>query len=366
MNNLRQMARAALLLLLMGAAVSGAASGVASSVTSSEPSAAEPGSHPEQQTEWWYVTGWLNDDGHPVGFQITFFRSRIDATKDNPSEFAAHQVILAHAAVSDPRQGHVLFAQKTMRAEFDLAGASTSQMDAHIGRWRLSQGTVSEPIEAHVDSQDFSFDLAMQAVQPVLFEGGGDGVSHKGPSTKALSHYYSLPHLSVAGSLVLNGKKRLVTGSAWLDHEWSDSYMDPNAQGWDWVGANLSDGGALMAFQMRRSDGSALWSAATRRDASGSVRYFGPEQVRFQPLSSWSSPHSGVRYPVAQQFSVADEKFTVTPLMNDSEINANASTGTLYWEGPVTLHSVTGAAAPVRIGEGYLEMTGYGAPLRLH
>ena len=34
-----------------------------------------------------------------------------------------------------------------------------------------------------------------------------------------------------------------VSGSAWLDHEWSTSVLDANASGWDWLGANLDDGG---------------------------------------------------------------------------------------------------------------------------
>ena len=338
----------------------------AAAAVTAQPSPSQRGSHPDQQTEWWYVTGWLNDNGHPVGFQVTFFRSRIDGAPGNPSEFAAHQVILAHAAVSDPRQGHVLFAQKTMRAAFDLAGASTGSMDAHIGRWRMQQDDSSDVIKAQIDSTDFSFSLEMSPVQAVLFEGGDDGVSHKGPSQNAVSHYYSLPHLSVTGTLVLNGKKRAVIGTAWLDHEWSERYMDAKAQGWDWVGANLSDGGALMAFQMRQSDGSALWSAATQRDGNGSVHYFGPDQVQFQTLSSWTSPHSQVRYPVAQRVTVAGAQFTLKPLMDDSEINANASTGTLYWEGPITLFSGAAQAPAGPVGDGYLEMTGYGAPLRLH
>ena len=35
------------------------------------------GAHPEHRTEWWYFTGWLEDpQGKPLGYQITFFRSR--------------------------------------------------------------------------------------------------------------------------------------------------------------------------------------------------------------------------------------------------------------------------------------------------
>jgi predicted secreted hydrolase len=41
-----------------------------------------------------------------------------------------------------------------------------------------------------------------------------------------------------------------VTGEAWLDHEWSSTLLAPRAVGWDWVGLNLDDGGAVTAFQV--------------------------------------------------------------------------------------------------------------------
>ena len=46
---------------------------------------ADFGAHPAYRTEWWYVTGWLKTpDGKPLGFQVTFFRSRpgVDSVKD--------------------------------------------------------------------------------------------------------------------------------------------------------------------------------------------------------------------------------------------------------------------------------------------
>ena len=39
------------------------------------------GSHPELRTEWWYITGHVQAQGQPWGFQLTFFRSRVDATQ---------------------------------------------------------------------------------------------------------------------------------------------------------------------------------------------------------------------------------------------------------------------------------------------
>jgi predicted secreted hydrolase len=46
--------------------------------------------------------------------------------------------------------------------------------------------------------------------------------------------------------------------------------------------------------------------------------------------------------------------------MDDQELDARASTGTIYWEGAVTAKS---SGNP--LGLGYLELTGYWRPLRL-
>src|SRR4051812_29112097 len=60
----------------------------------------DEGSHPQFRTEWWYVTGWLErTGGGPLGFQVTFFRSRADVDETNPSAFTARQIVIAHAAV---------------------------------------------------------------------------------------------------------------------------------------------------------------------------------------------------------------------------------------------------------------------------
>jgi predicted secreted hydrolase len=50
----------------------------------------------------------------------------------------------------------------------------------------------------------------------------------------------------------------------------------------------------------------------------------------------------------------------VDPLMDDQELDARASTGTVYWEGAVRARQAEKA-----VGRGYLELTGYWKPLRL-
>ena len=47
--------------------------------------------------------------------------------------------------------------------------------------------------------------------------------------------------------------------------------------------------------------------------------------------------------------------------MDDQELDSRRSTGAIYWEGLADLIDSNGKSA----GRGYLEMTGYAAPLRL-
>jgi predicted secreted hydrolase len=57
---------------------------------------------------------------------------------------------------------------------------------------------------------------------------------------------------------------------------------------------------------------------------------------------------------------VGDRTFETRPLMNDQELDSRASTGAVYWEGASELLE---NGRPV--GRGYLEMTGYVAPMKL-
>jgi predicted secreted hydrolase len=52
--------------------------------------------------------------------------------------------------------------------------------------------------------------------------------------------------------------------------------------------------------------------------------------------------------------------FSLVPLMLAQEVDARASTGGFYWEGAVSLMREDRI-----LGYGYLELTGYGAPLRI-
>jgi predicted secreted hydrolase len=311
----------------------------------------DEGSHPEFRLEWWYITGWLNQATRPLGFQVTFFRARPDLKHDNPSRLTPRQIVIAHAALSDPALGRLSHAQRAARAAMGLAGADEGRTRVWIDDWTLAQEGAT--YRCRIPAREASLDLAFQATQPPLLQGEG-GLSRKGPDPESASYYYSVPQLKVSGSVARDGKSLPAAGVAWLDHEWSSQYMDERADGWDWLGVNLDDGSALMAFRMRGRDGGRFWAGGALRGPEGRVRMFAPEEVHFLPSRQWRSPRTGAAYPVACRVRAADIEWQVEPLFDDQEHDTRASTGTVYWEGAVR---VSRAERPA--GLGYLELTGY-------
>ncbi len=230
------------------------------------------------------------------------------------------------------------------------ASAST----AHAAAAAAGSGYV-----AKIQAQDFSFDLTLTETQPLLLN-GDSGLSRKGPAPQAASYYYSLPHMRVSGSIVRQSRTDRVTGEAWLDHEWSSEYLDAAAVGWDWIGINLNDGAALMAFRIRGSQGERRWAGGTFRDGDGKTQILQPADVEFHAGRRWASPRTGIVYPVQWHIRAGSREFDLEPLLDDQENDTRLSTGAIYWEGAVRAYENRRPA-----GRGYLELTGYDEPLRL-
>ncbi len=368
------------------------------------------GAHPGALIEWWYATGWLDrGGGELVGFQLTFFRSRTGLAAQLAGRLAPRQMLFGHAAISQiaPEAGSAWrsgrgsgghrHAQRSARWSGNDAAsgpvAASHDTLLRLAAWRLErrdQG-VGSAYHARLAAPEAGFTLELQLVptQPLLLQGDA-GYSRKGPApppggqtaapggqTAFASHYYSQPQLEAHATLTIDRRQQALRGRAWLDHEWSDSLMPPGAVGWDWIGINLSDGGALTAFVMRAADGKALWAggshrsgsagaiasgAAARQGSSGNaVRAFEPTEVAFTPLRHWRSPATGASYPVRWAIATPAGRFEIEALLDAQELDSRASTGAVYWEGLAELRDGAGQ----RLGLGYLEMTGRAAPLRL-
>lgn len=316
------------------------------------------GSHPDLRTEWWYITGHAQAGARDFGFQLTFFRSRVAATQAMRSDFAARQLIFAHAAITDLEGRKLWHDERIARAGFGVASAAEEDTDVRLRNWTLKRD--ASGYTAKLPAEGFGLDLRFSPAQPVLLQ-GKDGLSRKGPDAEQASYYYSEPQLATQGRLTLQGRAFDVQGKAWLDHEWSEAYLHPDAAGWDWIGMNLDDGGALMAFRIRRRDGSAQWFGGSLRSADGTLRVFGPDELRFDAESTWTSPRTRAAYPTRWRIQTPAGVFRVQALLDEQELDSRGSTGAVYWEGLSDLQDASGR----RVGRGYLEMTGYAQALRL-
>lgn len=315
------------------------------------------GAHPDFRSEWWYVTGALDPPHDDSGFQLTFFRSRPGIAEALQTPIAARQILFAHAALTTPEAG-LRHTERAARAGLGAAFAS-DDCNLEIGTWRMFRQETGdgEQFRLLAPSRHFSFDFTLTPWQALLLQ-GNDGYSRKGRAAELASYYVSWPQLQVSGTLSHDGRKRTVRGRAWFDHEWSTAILGGGAVGWDWIGINLADGGALMAFRLRDAQAASVFTHAAWRDASGKLRQFADGEVFFSVQRIWLSPRTGARYPVQIEIRFGEHTVRTLPVVDDQELATRQPRPIVYWEGLVQLDG------SLR-GRGYLEMTGYAGRLQL-
>jgi predicted secreted hydrolase len=316
---------------------------------------ADHGPHPEFRSEWWYVTGQLRAGARRFGYQLTIFRQALaPSAPPRPSAWASRQVYMGHLAISDVQGGRFLSFERLAREGLALGGAQAAPPRMWVEDWTMSGPGDLFPLALRARGEDgvhaAVLTLSLEPGRGPVLQGDA-GLSAKGPEPGNASYYYSMTRLPTRGRLSLDGRDFDVEGASWLDREWSTSALGPELAGWDWLALHLADGRDLMVYRLRRTDGSAApHSRATIIDAAGKTELH--QDFTLTPLSWWTSPHSGVRYPIAMRLTIPSAALTleVRPLLQDQELQ----TSVRYWEGAVDSTGVPGA--------GYLELTGYRSP----
>jgi predicted secreted hydrolase len=172
------------------------------------------------------------------------------------------------------------------------------------------------------------------------------------------SYYYSRTRMSAAGTLVVDGERLAVTGTAWFDHQWGD-FVAVGGGGWDWFAINLDDGSDLTLSLVRSADGTYPLVYGTLVFPDGSSRPVARDEISVDPLGQWTSARTGATYPSGWRVRVSGAALdvTVTPTLRDQELDTRASTGVVYWEGS---QHVAGTMSGRHVsGKGYVELTGY-------
>ena len=325
------------------------------------------GSHPDYRTEWWYFTGNLHDaQGLRYGYQLTFFRQGIRREAGRPENpWSVRDVYLAHLALTEGASESFRFADRVGRAGPALAGASEQTLDVWVRDWsaRLEDGR----IRLRALTPDWGVELDLEPRKPVVLH-GEQGLSRKGPAPGQASYYASYTDLATSGTLLLGqtgegaGKRVAVTGTSWFDQEFGSNQLARDQAGWDWFSLHLSDGRDLMAYLLRRRDGSVEPSSSgTLVEPDGRARHVPLERISVEVLGRWTSPRSGGEYPARWSLEAPGIALEFAPLVADQELETGGSTGVVYWEGAVE-GTGTSEGRPVTC-EGYVELTGYAGSL---
>lgn len=312
------------------------------------------GPHPEFRSEWWYLTANLRDaNGDEFGVQFTLFRQALRPLPRIGGPWDASQIFLGHLALTDVAAGVHREAERLARAHPRLAGVTAAPFRAWIDGWSLAaSGEGLEGLSLAAVTPDFEVALRFDPVKPIVLQGDA-GLSAKGPGQA--SYYYSVPRLAAAGRIRQGSSVIEVTGTGWLDREWSTSILSDVQEGWDWFALQLASGEDLMVFQLRRRDGErdpydqGLWV-----DAAGASQHLAAGDFTLQPLRTWRDER-GTAWPVAWALTLTGpggpRRLRVEAALDDQRMDTLLT----YWEGLVWVFDEAGR----RVGTGYLEMTGY-------
>lgn len=349
-----------------------------------------------------------------LGYQFTIFKIGLRPPRperDPPpptsapvpsSRWTASALLLGHMAVSDPAEGSHVFSEVLYRAGplapgdpsptveptpaarpsdnsasaaggpllagFGAApGASTDASRIPVAWSRGPPGTSSPwrldllddgfALAAADDAAGLYLSLVVRPTRPVVFQ-GPNGYSRKSAEPGRASMYYSRPRLTTTGIVRLGAARYAVAGASWMDHEFSSEPLAPEQVGWDWLSLRLTDGVDVTAFHLRRSDGNTDYQAATLAASSDLPRHLARNEWSMTPGATWTSPATSATYPVEWTLALPGRigRIVVRAAFPSQENVSFRVANLHYWEGLVRAFDPDGR----QIGEGYLEMTGYG------
>lgn len=316
--------------------------------------------HHSAQTEWWYYTGHFETvSNRKFGFELVFFKRRTDLDKFGvvPLRLFGNPIYFAHFAITDlDRQKFHYAHRKSANGFFDQpAQASEKHYYVRLSDWSVREANGSHVVRATLDNS--TFEATLTPTKPPTLNGRG-GVSFKDEGEA--SRYFSLTRMNLEGDLVINGETEHFNGSAWFDREFGTWTPTENQKGWDWFSIQLDNNCELMCYQLRDSQHKvSAFSSGTFVDENGNSTALKNEDFTIEPTGHWKSPTTKATYPSGWRIKVERLALdlTVTPVMQNQELDTRGTTMIVYWEGANEVAGTAGGQ-PVT-GRAYAELVGY-------
>lgn len=308
--------------------------------------------HPGFRNEWWYFTGNLfTEDGRHFGYQVTFFSTALSAADLTATGWESPRIWMAHVAITDTAAQEHLALERFARENPGLAGAEAEPFRVWLENWSLASGPSAQggfPWYLSIRDEAFELSLQLEPLKAPVLQ-GDQGLSQKSPEPGNASYYYSISRLASRGTLVLAGQTFELSGSSWLDREWSTSALADDQSGWDWFSLQFDEGQELMYYQLRDKAGNAHpnsdgnWTSVDAQQTR-----IAQDEIVLEELRTWTAPN-GVNYATEWLLTYRDQRWLIRALVEDQFMNLSVP----YWEGAV---EILDPDSEENLGYGYLEM----------
>jgi predicted secreted hydrolase len=302
--------------------------------------------------EWWYWNGNMQDaQGNRYAFMHCLFGTDIKKFKTPLAGIVPHTPFyFSHSVITDvekqkayPHINYVViptkdsFSKKLLHVHYMNPIPTMSDRESTITETELFS------YEIHAEQ----IDIRMTAQKPPIQLGNNGYMTLGSDST----YYYSIPRLTLEGSIRVNKKWIPVKGTAWMDHQWMNPRFSKDS--WSWFSIQLSDKTDIVCFKHSTEEGNAIDYAHISRPDGTQLQ---TETVILTPVEYWTSRTTKTKYPLSWKVDLPDEKISlsITPQVKNQEM---LFSGMHYWEGPTT---ITGTVGKKKVsGRGFAELVGY-------
>ncbi|MBN2653074.1 MAG: hypothetical protein JXR63_11905 [Spirochaetales bacterium] len=273
-------------------------------------------------TEWWYLTGYLNDEsGNLFFYQFTIFHGFMGDVEG----------FSVHLGFTDIATGQHIFEETITFRSWNIF-AKEREVRFRGNYLRLLNDNEMELI---VDSRSLKMNFKLVFEKLPVWH-GNNGIIVMGHEDKPTetSFYYSVTSISSVGSLSYRNPTGSwvdlsVTGKSWFDRQWGQ-FTETK---WDWFSLRFFDGREIMLFNFPTT----FYREGTIIDAEGSSSAV--ESYDFKVVDTIVD--KDLEFPVEWELYIPGYETLYIRALAKKTINRNV-TGPDYWEGLCGLYDGDG------------------------
>lgn len=255
-------------------------------------------------SEWWYCTGYLNDEKekHLFGYQFTLAKVHIIGIKFHilicsVTDFANQK----HYNIQTP-----IFFGKGITANNQLLAVGDQNRVSLSPNPYSSMGSM----KLHMEGSEFVLDTEMEAVKSPAWH-CEDGVLKMGLTDipKEVTYYYSYTNLNTNGKLVLNGKTYTnLKGKTWFDRQGGTYSLTKNESSWEWFSLRFFDNSEAMLFVFPQTN----YQDGTRIAADGSYHRMNDYSIHPTQVIEYNN----MKFSNGWELTMEGKNYTLTPMVD--------------------------------------------------